>query len=106
MRCDLRFPHQDRLVHELFEEQVASTPTAAAVVYEQFSLTFASLNSRANQLARYLRHKGVGPDRLVGICVDRSIDMFIALLGILKAGGKPSFSHSIQITRLSASHIY
>jgi amino acid adenylation domain-containing protein len=78
---------QEKLIHELFEEQVKRTPAAVAVVYEGHSLTYAELNGRANQLARYLREKGVGPDQLVGICVERSLEMVVGLLGILKAGG-------------------
>ena len=76
-----------KLIHQLFEEQVACSPQAAAVVCDEQSLTFAELNQKANQLARYLRDKGVGPDRLVGICVERSLEMVVGLLGTLKAGG-------------------
>ncbi|HEY4214130.1 MAG TPA: amino acid adenylation domain-containing protein [Steroidobacteraceae bacterium] len=78
---------QEKLVHRLIEEQVERTPNAVAVVYERHSLTYNELNGRANQLARYLREKGVGPDQLVGICLDRSVEMVLGLLGILKAGG-------------------
>ena len=78
---------RDRCVHELFEEQVARTPEAAAVVYEEQVLTYRRLNDRANQLAHYLRRQGVGPDTLVGIYLDRGPDLIVALLGILKAGG-------------------
>jgi amino acid adenylation domain-containing protein/thioester reductase-like protein len=78
---------QDRLIHEVFEEQAARRPEAVAVVYEGESLTYAQLNARANQLARYLREEGVGPDQLVGICVERSLEMVVGLLAILKAGG-------------------
>jgi amino acid adenylation domain-containing protein len=78
---------QRKLIYELFEEQVERSPHAIAVVYEGQSLTYAGLNSRANQLARHLRDKGVGPDQLVGICVERSLEMVVGLLGILKAGG-------------------
>jgi len=78
---------QEKLLHELFEEQVRWNPDAIAVVYEWQSLTYAELNGKANQLARYLRDKGVGPDQLVGICVERSLEMVVGLLGILKAGG-------------------
>jgi len=74
-------------VHEIFEEQVRRTPHAVAVVYEGESLTYAELNGRANQLARYLINRGVGPDQLVGVCIERSLGMVIGLLGILKAGG-------------------
>jgi len=75
------------LVHELFEEQVARTPDAVAVVYEEQSLTYARLNEKANRLANYLKRQGVGPDQLVGICVERSLDVVVGLMGILKAGG-------------------
>jgi amino acid adenylation domain-containing protein len=78
---------ENRLIHELFEEQVQLTPGAIALIHEQKSLTYADLNGRANQLARYLVNQGVGPDQLVGICVGRSVEMVIGLLGVLKAGG-------------------
>ena len=78
---------QEKLIHELFEKQVERTPEAIAVVYEGVQLTYAQLNARANQLARYLRDQGVEPDQLVGICVERSLEMVLGLLGILKAGG-------------------
>ena len=78
---------QDKCIHQLFEEQVARTPNAVAVVYEDQQLTYNELNSRANQLAHYLRSSGVGADVLVGLCVERSIEMVVGLLGILKAGG-------------------
>ena len=78
---------REKLIHELFEEQVRRTPSAVAVVCQQQSLTYAELNSRANQLARYLRRQGVGPDQLVALCVERSLEMVVGLLGILKAGG-------------------
>ena len=58
-----------------------------AVVYEEQQLTYRELNRRANQLAHYLRSLGVGPEVLVGICVERSVEMVVGLLGILKAGG-------------------
>ena len=77
---------RDRCVHELFEEQVERTPDAVAVVFEE-QLTYRELNRRANQLARHLRGLGVGPEILVGICVERSLEMVVGLLGILKAGG-------------------
>ncbi|MFL9458776.1 amino acid adenylation domain-containing protein [Tolypothrix bouteillei VB521301_2] len=78
---------QDRCIHQLFEEQVALTPNAVAVVCEDQQLTYHQLNCRANQLAHYLQSLGVGADVLVGICVERSIEMIVGLLGILKAGG-------------------
>ncbi|MEH2193291.1 MAG: non-ribosomal peptide synthase/polyketide synthase, partial [Nostoc sp.] len=78
---------QDKCIHQLFEEQVERTPDAVAVVFENEQLTYAELNSRANQLAHYLRSLGVKADVLVGICVERSLEMVVGLLGILKAGG-------------------
>ena len=76
-----------RLIHELFEEQVERIPDAVAVVYEGTALTYAGLNRRSNQVARYLVERGVGPDERVGICVERSLEIVVGLLGILKAGG-------------------
>ncbi|ACK67646.1 amino acid adenylation domain protein [Rippkaea orientalis PCC 8801] len=78
---------QDKCIHQLFEEQVAKTPDAVAVVYEEQQLTYQELNQKANQLAHYLHKLGIKPDTLVGICVERSLEMIIGLLGILKAGG-------------------
>ena len=76
----------DKCVHELFEAQVERTPAAVAVVANDRQLTYAELNERANQLARFLRRFGVGPDSLVGLCVDRSLEMIVGILGVLKAG--------------------
>jgi surfactin family lipopeptide synthetase A len=78
---------RDRCVHQLFESQVELTPNATAVVFENESLTYSELNRRANQLAHYLMELGVGRDVLVGILVERSLEMVVGLLGILKAGG-------------------
>jgi amino acid adenylation domain-containing protein len=78
---------QEKLIHELFEEQVDRTPDATAVSSEEGSLTYAQLNTNANQLAWDLRRHGVDPDQRVGICVERSLEMVVGLLGILKAGG-------------------
>ncbi|HEV2437462.1 MAG TPA: amino acid adenylation domain-containing protein [Verrucomicrobiae bacterium] len=83
---DAGFPG-DRCIHELFQEQVRRTPDAAALVFEDEELTYRELDKRANQLARELHTLGVGPDVRVGICVRRSLEMVIGLLGILKAGG-------------------
>ena len=74
-------------LHELFERQAARTPEAVAVVYEGQELSYAELDARANQLSHYLRGLGVGPDVLVGVYVERSLEMVVGLLGILKAGG-------------------
>jgi amino acid adenylation domain-containing protein len=80
------FP-KDRCFHQLFEAQVSQTPAALALVYGAETQTYDSLNRRANQLAYYLRRKGVGPEVLVGICLERSPDLIVALLAVLKAGG-------------------
>ncbi|MEP7242924.1 MAG: amino acid adenylation domain-containing protein [Gammaproteobacteria bacterium] len=79
------YPHK-KLIHQLFAEQVARTPYTLAAVHDAQSLTYAGLNQRANQLARYLQIKGVGPGQLVGLCIGRGLDMLVGLLGILKAG--------------------
>jgi amino acid adenylation domain-containing protein len=78
---------EDSCIHELFEAQVARTPETVAVVFEGQQLTYRELNGRASQLARYLRALGVGPEVLVGICVERSLEIAVGILGILKAGG-------------------
>lgn len=87
---------QDECFHQLFETQVSRTPDNIAIVFENQQLTYAELNTRANQLAHYLRQLGVGAEVLVGICIERrreaaspqtSLLMLIGLLGILKAGG-------------------
>ncbi|NIA28584.1 MAG: amino acid adenylation domain-containing protein [Actinobacteria bacterium] len=77
--------HQN--IHVLFEEQVERNPEAIAVSFEKQNLTYGELNSRANRIAHYLRKAGVGPEDIVGLCIDRSLDVVIGLLGILKAGG-------------------
>jgi amino acid adenylation domain-containing protein len=80
------FP-KGRCVQELFAEQAAQRPTADAVVIGNKCLTYADLDSRANQVAHYLRTIGVGPEVVVGLCVERSLEMIVGLLGVLKAGG-------------------
>jgi surfactin family lipopeptide synthetase A len=77
----------DACLHQLFEAQVERTPEAVAVVFEDEQLSYRELNRRANQLARHLQQLGVEPEALVGLCVERSLDMLVGLLGILKAGG-------------------
>ncbi len=74
-------------IHEGFEKQVEKTPDAVAVVFEDQEITYLELNERANQLAHYLRRLEVGPETLVGIYMERSLEMMVALLGTLKAGG-------------------
>jgi amino acid adenylation domain-containing protein len=78
---------REQCVHELFEEQVQRTPEAVAVIFEGAQLTYQELNQQANQLAHYLQQQGVGSETLVGLCVERTLEMVIGLLGILKAGG-------------------
>lgn len=78
---------QAECLHQLFELQVEQSPDAIAVVYEDSQLTYGELNQQANQLAHYLRDRGVGSEVLVGICVGRSLYTVIGLLAILKAGG-------------------
>jgi len=78
---------RDMLIHELFEAQVEKTPDAVAALYKDQQLRYTELNGRANQLARYLRAYGIGPDQLVGICVERSLELVVGIWGVLKAGG-------------------
>jgi non-ribosomal peptide synthetase component F len=78
---------KDKCIHQLFEEQVEKTPDAVAVSFEGQQLTYQALNERANQLAHYLQTLKIEPDVFVGICVERSLEMLVGLLGILKAGG-------------------
>ncbi|MBX4267613.1 amino acid adenylation domain-containing protein, partial [Clostridium estertheticum] len=78
---------KDKTIHELFEEQVEKTPDSIAVVFEEKKLTYRELNEKANSLARILREKGVEPDTIVAIMVERSLEMIIGIMGILKAGG-------------------
>ncbi len=78
---------RDYCIHQLFETQVEETPHAKAIVFKDQQMTYQHLNQRANQLAHYLRRLRVGPEVLVGIYVERSLEMIVGLLGILKAGG-------------------
>jgi amino acid adenylation domain-containing protein len=73
-------------VHQLFEQQAAQNPDAIAAEYEGQQLTYGVLNAKANQLADYLREWGLGPDSLVGVCMERSFEMVVSVLGIMKAG--------------------
>ena len=74
-------------MHQLFEAQVERTPEAVAVGWGAEQLSYGELNQRANHLAHHLRTMGVGPEVLVGLCVERSVELLVGLLGILKAGG-------------------
>lgn len=77
---------QELCFHQLFEKQVEKTPDAVAVIFEQETLTYRELNEKANQLAQYLQNFGVKPESLIGIYLERSLEMVITLLGILKSG--------------------
>lgn len=77
----------EKTIPEMFEEQVERSPDETALVFEAKQITYRELNRKANQLASYLRKRGVGPEVLVGVCVERSLEMVVALLGIMKAGG-------------------
>jgi non-ribosomal peptide synthetase component F len=79
--------HVDKCLHQLFEAQAVRTPQATALVFEAKELTYAGLNERANQLAYYLRSRGVVKESLVPLCIGRSLEMIVGILGILKAGG-------------------
>ena len=78
---------QYECIHQLFEAQVLRTPESVALIFGERRLTYKELNRQANQLAHYLRGLGVGPESLVGICVERSVEMIVAVLAVLKAGG-------------------
>jgi amino acid adenylation domain-containing protein len=80
------YPH-NLCIHQLFEAQVEQTPDAVAVIFKDEQLTYRELNAKANQLAHYLQTLGVKPETLVGICVERSLEMIVGILGTLKAGG-------------------
>ncbi|HZC76174.1 MAG TPA: condensation domain-containing protein, partial [Ktedonobacterales bacterium] len=84
---DTARPVASATLPELFAAQVAHTPDAVAVVFEDHSLTYGQLDARANRLAHHLHGFGVGPEVVVGLCLDRSPDMIVGLIGILKAGG-------------------
>ncbi|HST61184.1 MAG TPA: amino acid adenylation domain-containing protein, partial [Longimicrobium sp.] len=85
-RTDTEYP-ADRCIHELFEAQAERTPDAAALVFEDETLSYAELNERANRLAHHLAGLGVGPETRVGICLERGTEMIVSVLAVLKAGG-------------------
>ena len=78
---------KDKSIVDLFEEQVIKTPAAVAIVFENEQLTYKELNEHSNQLARYIQKKGVKAETLVPICLERSLEMIIGILGVMKAGG-------------------
>ncbi len=93
----------DKLVFQLFEQQAEQNPDNIAVAFGDQRLTYAELNERANQLAHYLRLRGVGPEVRVGLCFERSLEMIVSLLGVLKAGGAyVPFEPSLPEERLHA----
>jgi pristinamycin I synthase-3/4 len=83
---DAAYP-KGKCLHDLFAEQAAKTPDAVALIYQDSELTYRELSLRSNRLAHHLRGLGVGPEVIVGLCVERSLEMVVGLLGILKAGG-------------------
>ncbi len=83
---DFSFPEK-KCIHELFELQADRNPNATALVFGDESLTYIELDEKANQLANFLRKKGVIPELQIAICVERSFEMIIAILGVIKAGG-------------------
>ena len=84
---DTAVPYRkDQCIHEMFEEQVARTPEAIALVFGDRQLTYAELFTRANRLAHSLRRHGVMANDRVGLCIDRGLEMIVGLLGILKSG--------------------
>ncbi|MEL6457588.1 MAG: condensation domain-containing protein, partial [Cyanobacteria bacterium J06621_15] len=85
-QTQLDYP-SDKCIHQLFEEQVAKTPDAVAIIWKDQQLTYQQLDNRANQLANYLQTLGIKPDSKVGICIERCLEMVVGILGILKAGG-------------------
>ena len=84
MRTEASYPNQ--CVHELFEQQAASTPNAVAVVFGNETLTYGELQARSAEMAAFLQKQGAGPGQLVGICLERSVEMVAAILGVLRAG--------------------
>lgn len=85
-KTDLDYPKQ-KAVHHHFEEQVALRPDATALVFRDQRISYADLDRRANAVATALRQRGVQADELVGVCIERSVELMVALLGVLKAGG-------------------
>ncbi len=102
---------QNTCFHQIFERQADLTPDAIALTFDNRHVTYAELNARANQLARALQRQGAKPETLIGICVDRSFDFLIGMLGILKAGGAytpldPAYPADRLAYMLSDAHIH
>lgn len=103
------FP-QNQLIHQLFEQQVKINPNHIAVVYENQQLTYKELNTRANQVADYLQKNGVVAETIVAICLERSLEAIITILGVLKAGGAylpldPTFPTQSLLSRLEDAQV-
>jgi amino acid adenylation domain-containing protein len=103
-------PIPEICMHRLFESQVERSPDAIAIISTDEQLTYCELNNRANQLAHYLQSLGVCPETLVAICLDKSAQMLIGILGILKAGGtyiplNPSYPHERRISKLRNAQV-
>jgi amino acid adenylation domain-containing protein len=103
-------PIPEACIHQLFEAQVEQSPDAIAIISTDEQLTYRELNNRANQLAHYLQSQGVGPETLVAICLEKSVQLLIGILGILKAGGtyiplNPSYSHERRISKLRNAQV-
>jgi amino acid adenylation domain-containing protein len=101
---------QGECLHQLFELQVERSPDAVALVFEEQALTYRELNARANQLAHHLRAVGVGPEVLVGVCMERSPELLVGLLGVLKAGGAyvpldPDYPHERLRLIIADAHV-
>src|ERR671932_2088046 len=99
-----------KCIHQLFQAQVEQTPDAIALVFEDKQFSYRELNSRSNKVAHYLQKQGVGAEVLVGLCVERSIEMVVGMLGILKAGGAyvpldPSYPSERLSSMLSDSQV-
>jgi fengycin family lipopeptide synthetase D len=97
-----------KTIHELFELQAQKAPDNLAVVFEEQQITYGELNQKANQIAELLRGKGVGPDKVVGLLVNRSLEMITGIMGIIKAGGAylpidPAYPQNRVITMLQDS---
>src|SRR5665213_3826034 len=97
-----------RCIHEIFEDRAAAVPDGIALSQDGRTLTYRELNERANQLAHHLGRLGAGPETLVGICMERTPNLVVALLGILKAGGAyvpidPQYPHERRAFMLQDS---
>jgi amino acid adenylation domain-containing protein len=105
---DRTFPLPETCIHQLFEAQVEKSPDAIAIVGKDQNLTYRELNNRANQLAHYLKSLGVSPETLIALCMEKSVEMMVGMLGILKVGGAyipldPAYPHERRASKLRNS---